>query len=290
VGSSQKRLIVVIGATGLQGGAVARKLLADGWPVRALTRQPSGPKAQALAERGAEIAQGDTADPASLRPVFADAYGVYNVQNAYLSGVDGEIQQGRNVADAARQAGVQHVVYGSAGTSAAQTGVPSWDAKRAVEAHLKALGLPLTILRPTAFMELMTHPKFFPHMSTWQVMPALMGSNRPVVWLCTGDLAEIAAHAFAEPERYVGRDLALASDVQTLEQCRQIYIEELGRRPPRFPLPPWVFKRFGLIGQDLSRMWTWLRDHEIPLDTKPTRAIHPEAHTVRSWLRAQRQL
>jgi uncharacterized protein YbjT (DUF2867 family) len=287
--SSQKQLIVVTGATGLQGGAVARKLLADGWRVRALTRRPSSPKARALAERGAEIVQGNTANPASLKPVFVGAYGVYSVQNTYLSGPEGEIQQGKIVADAAQAAGVQHLVYGSAGVGPVQTGVPSWDAKRVVEAHMKGLGLSLTILRPTAFMELMTDPKFFPHVSTWQVMPAVLGSNRPVVWLCTADLAEIAARAFAEPERYVGRDLALASDVQTLDQCRRVYAEEMGRQPSRFPLPTWLFRRFGLVGEDLSHMWTWLRDHEIPLDTQPTRAIHPDAHTVRSWLRAQRQ-
>jgi uncharacterized protein YbjT (DUF2867 family) len=165
--TERARLIVVTGATGLQGGAVTRQLLAQGWRVRGLTRNARSKPAAALAASGAEVVQGDMADPATLGPVFAGAYGVYSVQNTLLSGVQGEIQQGKNVADAARQANVQHVVYGSAGTGARNTGVPSWDSKLVIEDHMKAIELPLIILRPMAFMELMTAAKFFPHMSTW---------------------------------------------------------------------------------------------------------------------------
>lgn len=287
--AGQGRTIVVTGATGLQGGAVAEQLLAEGWRVRALTRNAQGPKAQALAARGAEVAQGDMAEPASLAPIFAGAYGVFSVQNPVTSGVEGEVQQGKNVAEATRQAGLRHVVYGSAGTGAPGTGVPSWESKLVIEAHMKALGLPVTILRPTAFMELMTHPKFFPQVSTWHVMPALMGSTRPVVWLSAADLGLIAARAFAEPERFIGQELKLASDVQSIDQCRSIYAEVMGRQPPRFPLPAWLFKRFGFVGQDLDIMWRWLREHDVPLDTGPTLALHPQALTVRDWLRTQRQ-
>jgi uncharacterized protein YbjT (DUF2867 family) len=286
--TGQGRIIAVTGATGLQGGAVAGQLLAEGWRVRALTRNPASPKAQALAAAGAEVQQGDMANRASLAPFVEGAYGVYSVQNTLTSGVEGEIEQGKNVAEAARQAGVQHVVYGSAGTGAPGTGIPSWESKLVVEAHMKALGLPLTILRPMAFMELMTEPKFFPPVAMWQVMPALMGSARPLPWLTAGDLGVIAARAFAQPQRFIGLDQTVASDVQTIDDCRTIYASALGRKPKRFPMPVWMFERYGLIGQDLSRMWKWLRQHEVPLDTKPTLEIYPEALSVRSWLQGQR--
>jgi uncharacterized protein YbjT (DUF2867 family) len=287
--SERARLIVVTGATGLQGGAVARQLLAQGWRVRGLTRNARSKKAAALAASGVEVVQGDMADPITLGPVFAGAYGVYSVQNTMLSGVQGEIQQGKNVADAARQANVQHVVYGSAGTGARNTGVPSWDSKIVIEDHMKSLGLPLTILRPMAFMELMTDAKFFPHMSTWHVMPALMGAARPLPWLSAGDLGVIAAKAFAERDRFMGLDQTLASDVQTIDQCRALYASELGKQPPRFPTPPALFKRFGFVGQDLSRLWNWLHDNDVPLDTKPTLSLYPQALSVREWLRTQRR-
>jgi uncharacterized protein YbjT (DUF2867 family) len=285
----EQRRIVVVGATGLQGGAVARQLLRHGWAVRALTRNPESPKAQALASLGAEVVKGDTTDPASLPTIFQGAYGVFNVQNTMTSGVAGEIQQGKNVADAARQAGIQHLVYGSAGAGGPGTGVPSWESKLVIEAQMKSLGLPLTILRPMAFMELMTDPKFFPPVAMWHVMPALMGSSRPVVWLSAGDVGVIAAKAFAEPERFIGQEYELASDVKTIDECRTLYAEVLGRRPPRFPMPVWLFERFGIVGKDLATMWRWLRTHEINLDTQPTLALHPQAETVQTWLRKQKR-
>src|SRR5687767_8990182 len=113
---ADSRAIVVTGATGHQGGAVARHLLRAGWRVRALTRDPTSGKARALAALGAEVAKGDMGDPASLRPVFAGAYGVYSVQNPMISGLEAEVRQGKNVADVASEVGVAHLVYGSAGT------------------------------------------------------------------------------------------------------------------------------------------------------------------------------
>src|SRR5215208_2954319 len=272
--SSGSRMIVVTGATGLQGGAVTHHLLKDGWHVRGLTRNSASKQARALTALGVEVVQGDMGDLASLRPVFEGAYGVYGVQSPFISGPEQEVRQGKNVADAAKDIGVQHLVYGSAGIGKKGTGVPSWETKLQIEDHMKALELPLTILRPMAFMELMTDKKFFPAVGVWQVMPTLMGSSRSVGWLCTDDLGAIAAKAFAAPQRYVGKDLKLASDVQSLNQCRSIYREVMGRNPRRFPMQVWLFKRFGFVGRDL--------------DTAPTRAIHSEALTVRSWLSRQK--
>lgn len=281
---SERRVIVVTGATGLQGSAVTRHLLEQGWRVRALTRNTAGKQAQALAALGAEVVRGDLDDTTTLRPAFAGADGVYSVQNPYISGPGGEVRQGKNVADIAEASGVRHFVYASAGTGQPGTGIPSWETKLQVEAHLKALGLPATILRPMAFMELMTEKKFYPAMSTWHVMPALMGWSRSVAWLCTDDLGAIAARVFADSQRFIGQDLALASDVQSLEQCRSLYREATGQFPRRFPLPVWAFQRFGFVGQDLTTMWRWLRTASIDFDTATARAIYPQALTVRDWL------
>jgi uncharacterized protein YbjT (DUF2867 family) len=155
------RVIVVTGATGRQGGAVARHLLTDGWRVRALTRKPEDKPARRLADLGAEIVGADMARPETLARALRDAYGVFNVQNPITAGLEGEIEQGKHVAAAAKQAGVQHVVYGSSGIGT-PTGVGSWDSKLVVQAQMQALGLPLTVLRPMAFMELMTDKPFFP--------------------------------------------------------------------------------------------------------------------------------
>jgi len=286
--TAEGRIIVVTGATGLQGGAVTRHLLKDGWHVRALTRNAASKPAQALATSGAEVVQGDMAEAASLRPIFAGAYGVYSVQNTFIGGPDAEVGQGKTVAEVAKDSGVQHLVYGSAGIGRKGTGIPSWETKLQIEDHMHALSLPLTILRPMAFMELMTEKKFFPAVAIWHVMPRLMGASRPVGWLCVDDLGAIAAQAFAAPDRFVGKELALASDVQSLAECRALYREVIGSSPPRFPMPNWLFQRIGFVGRDLTTMWRWLRTSDIDLDTTATCAIHPEALTVRAWLNRQK--
>ena len=286
--ASAPRTIVVTGATGLQGGAVVRRLLQDGWHVRGLTRDADSKRARALRALGAEVAQGDMAEAASLWPIFEGAYGVYNVQNPFIGGPEQEVRQGKNVAEVAKKVGVEHLVYGSAGTGRKDTGVPSWETKLQIEDHMKVLELPLTILRPTAFMELMTHKKFFPPVAAWQVMPKLMGSSRRLPWLCSEDLGVIVARAFADPHSCVGRDLTLASDVRSLDECRSMYREVMGRNPRRLPMPVWLFERFGFVGKDLTTMWRWLRTGDVDLDTSRTRAIHPDALTVGGWLSKQK--
>src|ERR1051326_998907 len=189
-----------------------------------------------------------------------------------ISGYGGEIRQGTNFAEVAKAAGVRHLVYGSAAPGRRGTGVGSWESKLEIEAHMRELGLPLTILRTMAFMELLTDKSFYPAASTWHVMPKLMGASRPLGWLCMEDLGIIAAKAFADPDRFIGEDIQLASDIQTIEQCRAIYHDVIGKVPPRFPMPVWLFQRF--VATDLTTMWRWLATHDVDLDTGPTSAIH----------------
>lgn len=279
--------IVVCGATGRQGGAVARHLVAAGWRVRGLTRSSGSDKARSLAGQGVEIVEADMTDRPGLDRAFAGAYGLYSVQNGMLSGFEAEVAQGKNVANAAQAAGVQHVVYGSAGIGS-RTGIPSWDAKVEVTEHMRRLGLPLTVFRPEAFMELMTDKAYFPMVSVWHVMPKLMGGARTVPWLAVDDLGAIAERAFADPGRYIGADISLAGDLKSIDECRSIWEEVHGRRPRAIPMPVWLFERIaGHAGKDLPVMWRWLRTGTVPEETAPTLAIHPEARTVRSWLEQQ---
>src|SRR3712207_1222459 len=112
-----ERLILVCGATGNQGGAVARSLLDRGFRVRALSRNPQKPEAQTLTEQGAEVVQGDMEDRSTMEWVLEGGYGVFSVQNSWEAGYDREVKQGKTVADAAKAAGVEHFVYSSAGSA-----------------------------------------------------------------------------------------------------------------------------------------------------------------------------
>jgi uncharacterized protein YbjT (DUF2867 family) len=256
--------------------------------VRALTRKPARAGARSLQALGAQLVLADMDEPKSLRAAFAGAAGVFSVQNGIASGFDREIAQGRNVADAARAAGVQHLVYGSAGPgrSGAGTGVPSWEAKVPVEDHIRSLGVRFTILRPTAFMELMTDRSFYPAVGTWRIWPRLTGTDRPIPWLSVADAGAVAATVFDDPERFEGKDLALAADVRTLDECRALYREAVGRDPRTFPMPQFMFDRF--TKGDPSALWRWLRTGEVSADVEGTRAILPSARSVREWLHEER--
>ena len=279
------RVIVVTGATGRQGGAVARHLLAEGYRVRGVTRSPDSKQARRLALFGADIVRADMASADDMRRACAGAHGVFSVQNAMISGEQGELAQGKNVADAAADCGVSHLVYGSAGPGTPGTGVTAWDIKLDVADHARRRGLSLTVLRPMAFMELMTDKDLYPPVAAWHLMPKLAGEQRPIPWLAADDLGAVAARAFADPKSYIGVDVGLAADVRTLGECRDIWRRVTGRKPRRFPMPVWLFQRF--VGSDLIRMWRWLATHEVVADVEQTRAHHPGAVTVEQFVRRE---
>ena len=149
----QNRTIVVFGATGRQGGAVARHLASEGWRVRGVSRNPAGARAQALRDVGVEMVQADMGDRSSLDRTLEGAYGVFSVQNYWMYGYGPEIRQGINVADAAHAAGIQHLVYSSVGGAERNTGVSHFESKWRIEQRIRELGLPATIVRPVFFME-----------------------------------------------------------------------------------------------------------------------------------------
>src|SRR6266487_3192256 len=199
------KMIAVTGATGQQGGAVARKLLADGWKVRALTRDVNKPAAQELASLGAELVAGDMENSAELDSAFKGAYGVFSVQNFWLPnvGFEGEIKQGKNVAEAAKAASIQHLVYSSVGAAHRGMGQKHFESKWIIEQYIHSLDIPYTILRPAFFME----------NYNWSLAQILNGtltgmglrSDKEVQSIAVEDIGVFVALAFANPEKYLGK-------------------------------------------------------------------------------------
>ena len=150
---TSRQPIVVLGATGNQGGHVARALLEAGWPVRAITRHPESPRAKQLATLGTHIVQADMGDVGTLIRAFDGAYGIFSVQNFWELGLRNEVRLGTNVIEAARAVGNLHVVYSSGLGAERLQGVAAIDGKATVEEHLRQSGLVYTILRPGLFMD-----------------------------------------------------------------------------------------------------------------------------------------
>lgn len=290
---SSEKLVLIFGATGNMGGAAARELLGRGWSVRAATRNPASEKAQALARLGSELVTADMDDRTSLEKAFEGMNRVLSVQNWVISGVEGEVRQGKLVAEVAAAAQVRHLVYGSAGTGEPDTGVPHFDAKLEVESHLRRLGVPFTIIRPVPFMELLTDKQFFPALAAWGVKPRIVGWDTPVPWIAVRDIGIAIANAFENPQTWVGRDVSLAGDVKSLAQCRSVFLKIDGKRPFRLPLPLWLFSR--LAGDEFVTMWEWLADYTAQHGLRELRQmidasseLCPQTTDVERWLSAVR--
>jgi len=158
-----KNIILVTGATGKQGGAVAKQLLDGGFRVRAMTRNVVSDKARTLKKLGAEVVYGDFDDPASLEKALKGVWGVYSVQNSWEAGVEREVVQGKRFAELAKKAGIGHFVYSSGGSAHRKTGIPFLESKSQVEETVRALDFPsYTIIRPVFFMDNFVTEWFLP--------------------------------------------------------------------------------------------------------------------------------
>src|SRR5689334_12570413 len=201
------KVIAVTGATGQQGGAVARKLLADGWKVRALTRDLNKQAAQALAQAGADLVAGDMDSRSELEAAFKDAYGVFSVQNFWLPnvGFEGEIQQGKNVADAAKAAGIQHLVYSSVGSAHRGMGQKHFESKWIIEQYIQSLSIPYTILRPAAFMDNYNWSRAYILNGTFTGVG--LRPEKEMQIIAVEDIAVFVALAFANPKEFLGKTI-----------------------------------------------------------------------------------
>lgn len=229
------RLILVTGATGHQGGAVARELLKRGYHVRGLTRHPDSDKSKALAELGVEMVKGDYDDVPSLDQAMKDAYGVFSMQNWVEAGTEGEIRQGKEVADAAKRAGIKHFVYTSVAAGGHRTGIEPFDTKYQIESYIREIGLPYTIIRPTSFMSNFDRSRTAILGGT---MRGAMAPKHKTQYIAVSDIGRFAAEAFDDPKHWLGRAIVIAGDEKSNTEVAEIFSRVIGR-PVKYEQIPW---------------------------------------------------
>src|SRR5918997_1521579 len=273
-------LIVVCGATGKQGGAVARSLLDRGFRVRGLTRNPQKPEAQALADQGAEVVQGDMEDRSDMDRVLEGAYGVFSVQNYWETGYDREVQQGKTVADRAKAAGVEHFVYSSVGSTYRQTGIPHFESKWGVEEHVRQSGLPYTIFRPVFFMQ---NWEWMREMILGGTLAQPLDPDRPFQHVAVEDVGAFAAIAFENPDRWVGREVDLAGDEQSMPEIAETFGRVIGRDVSYYQVPWDQFE--AQMGEEATRNGRWINDVGYEADIAALRQEYPELTTFERYLR-----
>jgi uncharacterized protein YbjT (DUF2867 family) len=276
-----ERLILVCGATGSQGGAVTRRLLDRGFRVRGLTRNPQKPEAQALAEQGAEVVQGDMEDRSSIERVLEGAYGVFSVQNFWETGYDREVQQGKTVADAAKAAGVEHLLYSSVGSAHRQTGIPHFESKREVEEHVRQIGLPYTILRPVFFMQ---NWEWMREHILGGTLAQPLDPDKPFQHVAVEDVGAFAAIAFERPEKWIGREVDLGGDEQTMPEIAETFGRVIGGEISYYQVPWDQFEE--QMGEEGAVMYRWFNEVGYEADIAALRREYPELTTFERYLRS----
>ena len=279
--SGAGRLVVVTGATGRQGGSTARHLLARGFRVRAVTRDPSKPGARALAEQGAEVVRGDLDGPTSLEPLLRGADGVFSVQNFWETGYEREIRQGIALADLAKAAGTRHLVYSSVASAHRKTGLAHFESKWLIEEHLRASGLPHTVLRPVWFME---NWAGFRDAIQGGTLPLPLSPDRPFQQIATDDVGAFAALVFERRDDWLGRAIDLASDERSVSEVAGTFGRVIGR-PVRYERLPWdQYER--AAGEEYTKMFRWFEAMGYDADLAELRRVAPQLTSLEQFLEA----
>lgn len=268
---STDRPVLVLGATGGPGGAVAEALARRRMPVRALVRRTDSPAARRLSDRGAELVEGTLDDVDGLTAAMSGTSAVFAMTTPFESGTDAEVAQGRTIRAAAGRARVPHLVFSSVASATAHSGVPHFDSKAVIEQDLRAGDTPFTILGPTYFFENALGGADQIRAGTLDLpIPA----DRPLQQLARRDLGEFAAEILLAPDGHAGRRIELASDQPTPQRMAAALAAALGREVSHRTHDPAAIEN-----ADMRAMWTFLNDPGYAVDI-PT--LHRENPDI-SW-------
>jgi uncharacterized protein YbjT (DUF2867 family) len=305
---ANKKIIAVVGATGAQGGGLVRAILNDAggsFTARALTRNVQSDKAKGLAKLGAEVVVADVNDPESLKRAFAGAYGAYCVTFfwAHFS-PEKEIAEATTMANAAKHAGVQHVIWSTLEdtrkwvplsdnrmpTLMGKYKVPHFDAKGEANQLFTTLGLPTTFLLTSFYWDNLIHfgmgPKKGPDGKLAFTLP--MGDKK-LPGIAAEDIGGCAHGIFAKGQEFIGKTVGVAGEHLTGAQMAASLSKALGQEVRYNDVPPEVYRGFGFPGaEDLGNMFQFKRDFEAVFcgarKLEVSRALNPSLQTFDRWL------
>lgn len=258
------RDVLVVGATGNQGGAVVDGLLAaddEQFTVHGLTRDATSEKAQALVDRGVTVVEGDLNETESLRNAMDDVDAVFAVTNYFIAGFEGEIEQGTNLAEAAAESDIDHFVYSSVGGADRTGEVEHFISKYRVEQQIADLDLPTTVLRPVYFMSNFEGMRDNIQNGTL-ALPLNEGVSLQM--LDIADYGDVVARVITSSDEYVGETIEVAGDEKTLEEMAETFTDVLGSdvEPVHVPLEDARERQ----PEDLVKMYEWFNSEGYTAD------------------------
>jgi uncharacterized protein YbjT (DUF2867 family) len=310
---AEKKIIAVVGATGAQGGGMVRAILADkhgAYAARAITRNPSSEKAGALRDAGAEVVGADLDKPETLSKAFAGAYGAFLLTNFWEHfSPERELTQARNMAQAAKAARVQHVIWSTLEdtrkwvpledermpTLMGKYKVPHFDAKGEADEIFRQLGVPTTFLLTAFYWDNFIYfgagPQRGPDGTLALTFPM---DDKPLPGIASEDIGKCAYGIFKQERELINKTVAIAGEHLAGKQLADGMSRALGQEVRYNNVPPEVYRTFGFPGaDDLGNMFQFKRDFNDYFvgvrDLKFSRELNPELQTFDEWLAVHAQ-
>src|SRR5919199_141504 len=278
---NSQRKILVTGATGQQGGSLARVLLQKKHKVYALTRNIQSSAAQGLRNKGANIVKGDLDDPDSLEHAVKDVESVFLMGTPFEDGTEGETRRGKLMADIAKENSIEHVVYSSVANADKNTGIPHFESKYKVEQHIKNLGIPHTIIGPTFFMENLLGPGLEQGQLALPLPPSTTLQQSALE-----NIAEFSALVLERRKPFLGKRIDIASDEGTGEQAAGILSNVLGYMIRYVPVP---LEQVYQANEDMARMYDWYEKAGTGIDIASLHQEYPEVKwlSFKDWVKSK---
>ena len=279
--SPDPKRVLVTGATGQQGGALARKLLERGHHVRAMTRKPEGAPAMELKKLGAEVVAGDLGDRGSVERAAKGVDVAYLVATPYEQGPEAEARVATTALEGFRAAGVPYVVYSSVSDADRKTGIPHFDSKAVIENHLKHIGIKHSVVAPVFFMENMFAPWITAGMANGVIATGVLPDLKLQV-ISLPEIAEFTTLAIENPDSFAGKRINIASDEPTLPEISRQLSELTGRKLTYHPIPLDEVRK---QSEDMAKMYDWFNRVGYSVDIPKLRRDYPQVHwaTFREW-------
>ena len=278
---ANQRKILVTGATGQQGGSLARLLLQKKHKVYALTRNTQSSAAQDLRNKGANVVKGDLDDSDSLERAAKDVESIFLMGTPFEDGTEGETRRGKLMADIVKENKVEHLVYSSVANADKNTGIPHFESKYKVEQHIKNLGIPHTIIGPTFFMENLVGPGLEQGQLALPLSPSSILQQSALE-----NIAEFSALVLVRRKPFLRKRIDIASDEMTGEQAAKILSDELGHRIRYVHIP---LEQIRQANEDMARMYEWYERIGTGIDITSLHQEYPEVNwlTFKDWARSR---
>lgn len=309
----QKKIIAIVGATGAQGGGLARAILADQgseFAVRAITRKVNSDKAKALAELGAEVVEADLDNEDSITMAFQGAYGAFCVTNywEYFS-PEKEIEHARNMAQAARNAGLKHVIWSSLDdtrrlipmednsipTLMDKYKVPHFDAKGESDRFFLEGGFPATVLYTVFYWDNFIYFGLGPQRGQdGKLAITFPMCDKKLPAIAAEDIGKCAYGIFKAGDTYIGKTVGIAGEHVSGPEMAKKFSELVGEEVLYNDVPPEVYRSFGFPGaDDMGNMFQFKRDYNDyytrSRDVNFTRTLNPSLLSFSQWLEKNKE-